>query len=264
MVVRVLICDAASMTRTGLRRVLDDETGIEVVGEAGDGQEAVEAVRRLCPDVVLLDTAVERTEGLETTQQVRDPGVSSASPPGVIVLSNHDRDDTVIAAFRAGARGFLLKRDSADDLIYAVKKVADGGAILAPSVVCRLVGQLTQLHYPGNGDTTSLSVLTQREREVLRLLSSGLSNAEIARTLHVGEATVKSHVSRLLSKLGLRDRVQAAALAHHSGLVLRPGASSGASSSAASSSAACSSASGARVTPVPPVRPVAARYNGAA
>jgi DNA-binding NarL/FixJ family response regulator len=224
MAIRVVICDSASMTRTGLGRVLDDEPGIEVVDAVGNSSAAVEAVRRLQPDVVLLDDPLDHCDGVPTIQRLVRGPANPARPLAVIVLSSQDRDDTVIEAFRAGARGFLLKRDSADDLIYAVRRVATGGAILAPSIVSRLVWQLGELHVPAR-DSPSLSALTQREKEVLRLLSAGLSNAEIAATLYVGEATVKSHVSRLLGKLGLRDRVQAAALAHHNGIGLGPGCS---------------------------------------
>jgi DNA-binding NarL/FixJ family response regulator len=216
MSIRILLADDQAMVRAGFRMILEAEADFEVVGEADDGLAAVAAANRLCPDLTLMDIQMPTMDGLAATRRIVGPdGQPNAR---VVILTTFERDDYIFEALRAGASGFLLKNAPADDLITAVRVVAAGDALLAPSVTRRIIAQ-----YAGQPARTTceaeLDILTDREREVLRLLGAGKSNAEIAAELFVGEGTVKTHVSHLLHKLGLRDRVQAVVLAYESGLI---------------------------------------------
>jgi DNA-binding NarL/FixJ family response regulator len=213
--IRVLLADDQALVRTGFRLILEAEPDLEIVGEAGDGQEALEAARRLRPDVVLMDIQMPRLGGLEATPRVvREVGGRTR----VLILTTFEQDDYVFEALRAGASGFLLKNAPAEELVHAVRIVAAGEALLAPSVTRRLIEEFARRPAPP-GQDPRLASLTERELDVLRLLAGGLSNAEIAGQLFLGEGTVKTHVSHLLGKLGLRDRVQAVVFAYESGLV---------------------------------------------
>ncbi len=214
MTVRVLIADDQALVRTGFRKILESEPDLEVVGEAGDGGEAVEAGLLLRPDVVLMDIRMPRLDGLEATRRL-------AGETRVIVLTTFDLNEYVYEALRAGASGFLLKDAPADQLVTAIRVVAAGEALLAPSITRRLIEEFAR-RPPSNARPAGLEALSPRELEVLRLVARGLSNAEIASELYVSDATVKTHVSRILQKLTLRDRVQAVVLAYESGL-LQPG-----------------------------------------
>jgi len=195
------------------------EPDLDVVGEAGDGRAAVEQVRLHRPDVVLMDIRMPGMDGLEATRLL----TANRSTARVLILTTFDLDEYVFAALRAGASGFLLKEAPADQLLTAIRVIAAGDALIAPSVTRRLIAEFA--HQPTMTDQPAqLASLTPRERDVLRLLSRGMSNAEIAAALFLGEATIKTHVSRILTKLGLRDRVQAVVLAYESGLT-RPGLS---------------------------------------
>jgi DNA-binding NarL/FixJ family response regulator len=214
--VRIVLADDQAMVRSGFRLILEAEGDIEVVGEAGDGDEAVAVTRRLQPDVVLMDVQMPKTDGLEATRRIaREPEIRSR----VLVLTTFERDDYVFEALRAGASGFMLKNASPEELVKAVRVVADGEALLAPSVTRRVIAEYAQRTPPRREDDGALERLTDREREVLRLLATGKSNAELAAQLFLGEGTVKTHVSHVLGKLGLRDRVQAVVYAYESGLV---------------------------------------------
>jgi DNA-binding NarL/FixJ family response regulator len=214
MSVRVLIADDQALVRTGFRKILESEPDLEVVGEAGDGAEALERFAVLHPHVVLMDIRMPRVDGLEATRRL-------AGRARVLILTTFDIDEYVYEALRAGASGFLLKDAGADQLVAGIRVVAQGDSLLAPSVTRRLIEQFAQ-RPPPNARPDTVTELTARELEVLRLLARGLSNAEIAHELIIGDATVKTHVARLLQKLGLRDRVQAVVLAYESGLV-QPG-----------------------------------------
>jgi DNA-binding NarL/FixJ family response regulator len=215
MTVRVVIADDQALLRTGFRLILDEEEAVEVVGEASDGLEAVEVVGRLAPDVVLMDIRMPGIDGLEATRRIMAAG---AEPPvRVLVLTTFDLNEYVYEALRAGASGFLLKDVPAEQLVAGVQLVAQGEALLAPSVTRRLIEEFARAA-PAQ-PPPALAELTPRELEVFRLLARGLSNAELAAELIVSEATVKTHVARLLMKLGLRDRVQAVVLAYESGVV---------------------------------------------
>ena len=210
----VLVVDDQELVRMGFRLILE-RAGLVVVGEAGDGVDAVAAVRELCPDVVLMDIRMPRLDGVEATRRV----MSGPGPlPKVLVLTTFDLDEYVYAAVRAGASGFLLKDVTPDDLVHAVRVVARGESMLAPSLIARLLDQFTA-RPPAGQPPAELAGLTERELDVTRLIARGLSNAEIGSRLFLSEATVKSYVSRLLAKLGLRDRVQVAVLAYETGVV---------------------------------------------
>jgi DNA-binding NarL/FixJ family response regulator len=217
---RVVVADDQALVRTGFTMILQ-AAGIDVVGEAANGREAIATVRRLRPDVVLMDIRMPELDGLEATRQIL-AGQPAGTGPRVIVLTTFDLDQYVYAALAAGASGFLLKDVTPDHLVHAVRLVRDGDALLAPSITRRLVERFARPD-PGPAPAVrDLALLTPREREVLTLLAGGLSNAELATALHLSEATVKTHVTRILTKLGLRDRVQAVVLAYRTGLV-RPG-----------------------------------------
>ena len=219
MTIRILLADDQPLVRTGLRTILEDAGGFDVVGEAGDGIEAVAKVATLGPDVVLMDVRMPRLDGIAATRQIR----AAPDSPRVVVLTTFDLDEYVYAGLRAGASGFLLKDTLAPDLVSAIRVVVAGDAVVAPSATRRLVERfLDTTPEPDRARAQSLSALTDREREVLGLLARGLSNAEIAAELFLSEGTVKTHVSRVLAKLSLRDRVQAVVLAYETGLV-RPG-----------------------------------------
>jgi DNA-binding NarL/FixJ family response regulator len=216
---RVAIADDQGLVRAGFRLILETEDGIVVVAEASDGAEAVGAVRRLRPDVVLMDIRMPGMDGLEATRRILTDGATCR----VIMLTTFDLDEYVYAALRAGASGFLLKDVSPEQLVAAVRMVAAGDALLAPSITRRLIERFVRRDSAAAAPPTELQSLTAREREVLTLIARGLSNGELAAELHLSEATVKTHVARIFSKLGLRDRVQAVVLAYESGLV-QPGA----------------------------------------
>ena len=219
MSIRVVIADDQELVRTGFRVILDSEPDIDVVGEAGDGREAIEISRRHHPDVVLMDVRMPHLDGLEATRRiVADTGEG----PRVLILTTFDLDEYVYEALRSGASGFLLKDGPADQLTSAVRVVARGDALLAPSITRRLIAEFSRNQFRTTR-TDRLDVLTGRELDVLKLVARGLTNAEIARELFVAETTVRTHLGHILTKLGLRDRVQAVVLAYEAGLVL-PGA----------------------------------------
>jgi DNA-binding NarL/FixJ family response regulator len=222
--VRVLLVDDQQLVRTGFRMILAGEDGIEVVGEAPDGRAALEAADRLRPDVVVMDLRMPVMDGVEATRRLCGPG--RAAGPRVLVLTTFDADQHVVDALRAGASGFLLKDVPPADFVAAVRLIAAGEALLAPSVTRRLLDRFRD-RLPGPADAARhdrLRDLTERELEVLRLLARGLSNREIAEQLVVAEPTVKTHVSHVLDKLELRDRAQAVVLAYEVGLVRAGGA----------------------------------------
>jgi DNA-binding NarL/FixJ family response regulator len=219
--VKVLIVDDQAMVRQGFGALLSAQPDIEVVGDAADGADAPEAVRRWRPDIVLMDVRMPKVDGLEATRRIlRAPGLHH---PRVIMLTTFDLDDYVYEALRAGASGFLLKDASADELIRAVRVVAAGDALLAPSVTRTLIADYAKRPVRDRPKPERLHVLTPRETEVLKLIARGMSNTEIADTLVLAEQTVKTHVGRVLGKLDLRDRAQAVVLAYETGLV-HPGA----------------------------------------
>jgi DNA-binding NarL/FixJ family response regulator len=214
--VRVLLVDDQPLLRTGFRMVLGGEVDLDVVGEAGDGAEAVDLARRLLPDVVLMDIRMPRMDGVAATRAI----VAARLPVRVLILTTFDLDEYVVGALRAGASGFLAKDVPAEDLITAIRTVAAGEAVVAPRILKRLLDRFAEtLPDPDAVPPPDLRSLTEREREVLVQVARGLSNAEIARELQVSETTVKTHVGHMLTKLGLRDRVQAVVLAYESGLV---------------------------------------------
>ncbi len=216
MTIRVLVVDDQAMIRESFRVALDSQSDVDVVGEAGTGTDAVVLARDLAPDVVLMDVRMPVMDGLEATRLIVGSG---DAPPKVLVLTTFDLDEHVYGALRAGASGFMLKDSPLADLVNAVRVVAAGHALFAPSVTRRLVAAYAD-RAPGKPADAALRYLTPREVEVLRLIARGLSNAEIAGALAIAEQTAKSHVSRVLTKLGLRDRAQAVVLAYECGLVV--------------------------------------------
>jgi DNA-binding NarL/FixJ family response regulator len=218
-VIRVLLADDQAMVRAGLRLILSSEPDVSVVAEAADGVEAVAAARRLRPDVTLMDVRMPRMDGIAATRRLLADDPASTR---VVVLTTFDVDTHVYDALRAGASGFLLKNAPPEDLVQAIRVVADGRALLDPAVTRRVIEEFARSPAPGPVPA-EVRQLTERELEVLHLVAQGLSNAEIAASLVVSEATVKTHVARMLTKLGLRDRVQAVVYAYERGLV-RPGA----------------------------------------
>jgi DNA-binding NarL/FixJ family response regulator len=218
--VRILLADDQPMLRSGLRMALAGADGLDVVGEAGDGVEAVDLSRRLLPDVVVMDLRLPRLDGLAVTRAI----VESGLPVRVLILTAYDTDEYVTGAVAAGALGYLCKDVPPAELVAAIRTVAAGGAVVAPAILARLLVRLAEA-LPAPATTAgapALKTLTDREREVLVHVAKGHSNAEIARALTVSETTVKTHVGHMLTKLGLRDRVQAVVLAYETGLV-RPG-----------------------------------------
>jgi DNA-binding NarL/FixJ family response regulator len=216
--VSVLIADDQAVVRAGLRRILEVDAELQVIGEAEDGVAAVAAARRLRPRVVLMDIRMPRLDGLAATRRLLDEG--GQDPPRVLILTTFGLDEYVYEALRAGASGFLLKDAPAEELLDAVRVVARGDALLDPAVTKSVIARFVALPSPNDELAANVGELTLREREVLELLARGRSNAEIAQELIVAEGTVKTHVARVLMKLGLRDRVQAVILAYEAGLVL--------------------------------------------
>ena len=219
--VGLVVADDHEVVRAGFAALLDPQPDFTVLGTASDGSEAVRVCRELQPDVVLMDVRMPSLDGIEATRQLAGTGESG---PRVLILTTFDLDEYVFDALRAGASGFLLKDVTAERLFDAVRVVAAGEALLAPAVTRRLISEFTRLRpvpeAPGTAPSAALSTLTPRETEVLRLVAEGLSNPEVARRLVVTEETVKTHVSRILAKLGLRDRTQAVVAAYESGLVV--------------------------------------------
>ena len=220
MTISILIVDDQALVRAGFRMILGAETDLRVVGEAQDGDEAIRLARSLNPDVVLMDIQMPKTDGLEATRRiVAEPGTHAR----VVILTTFERDDYVFEALRVGASGFLLKNAPPEELLHAVRVVAEGNALLSPSVTRRVIEQYAATAPASRDVEDHLERLTDREREVLRSLAAGKSNAEIASSLYVGEGTVKTHVSHILTKLSLRDRMQAVVFAYESRLIT-PGA----------------------------------------
>lgn len=217
MTIRVLIVDDDAIIRAGLKLLLETQPDIEVVGEAGDGLGGVSQARLLRPDVILMDIQMRQLDGIEATRRVLREGIEPL--PRVLMLTTFEIDEYVFEALRGGASGFVLKRLPPEELMAAIRTVASGDALLAPSVTRRLIEEFARQPSVSRADTAALAELTDREREVLRALARGLSNAEIAEQLSVSALTVKTHVANLLAKLGVRDRVQAVVYAYESGLV---------------------------------------------
>jgi DNA-binding NarL/FixJ family response regulator len=214
--VRVLLADDQPLLRTGFRMVLGGEPDLDIVGEAGDGAEAVDLARRLLPDVVLMDIRMPRLDGVAATKAI----VDARLPVRVLILTTFDLDEYVVGALRAGASGFLAKDVPAEDLVAAIRTVAAGEAVVAPRILQRLLDRFAAvLPDPEAARPRVFDTLTEREREVLVHIARGESNGEIAKALSVSETTIKTHVGNVLTKLGLRDRVQAVVLAYESGLV---------------------------------------------
>ena len=212
MSIRVLVADDQSMVRAGFRMLLSGEEDIDVVGEASNGIEAVEKAARFDPTVVLMDIRMPELDGLEATRRI----LAADASPRVLILTTFDLDEYVYDALRAGASGFVLKDDPPEQLIAAIRTVAAGDALLSPSVTRRVIEQFSRT--PRLTPPAELEELSERERDVFRLMARGLSNAEIGQELFISETTVKTHVTHILSKLGLRDRVQAVVLAHQTGV----------------------------------------------
>ena len=219
MAIRVLIVDDQALVRAGFRMILEAQPDIEVVGEAENGLAAIEAARGLRPDVVLMDIRMPGLDGIESTRRLTAMGLDAH----VVILTTYDLDEYVFDALAAGATGFLLKHVPPEELVHGVRIAAGGESLLAPSVTRRLIEEFARQRSPVQASSKAMDSLTDREREVLKLLARGLSNLEIASELHVGEATVKTHVAHVLDKLELRDRVQAVILAYEVGLI-KPGA----------------------------------------
>ena len=216
--VRIIVADDHQVVRTGFAALLDTQPDFSIIGTARDGAEAVRLGRELAPDVVLMDVRMPGMDGIEATRQLAGPGPGG---PRILILTTFDLDQYVYDALRAGASGFLLKDVTAERLFDAVRVIAAGDALLSPGVTRRLISEFTRMKPPPDGPpAAALAGLTPRETQVLRLVAAGLSNPEIAAQLVVTEETVKTHVSRMLSKLGLRDRTQAVVMAYETGLVV--------------------------------------------
>ena len=215
MSIRVLVADDQSMVRAGFRMLLAGEQDIEVVAEASNGREAVAMAERFNPAVVLMDIRMPEIDGLEATRRI----LAANQAARILILTTFGLDEYVYEALRAGASGFVLKDDPAEQLIAAVRTVAAGNALLSPAITKRVIRQFTRITRPA--PPKEVGELTDREREILRLIAKGLSNAEIGRELYISETTVKTHVTHILQKLGLRDRVQAVVLAYQAGLFER-------------------------------------------
>ena len=218
--IRILLVDDQALVRAGFRMILDAEPEMEVVGEASDGREAIDQVRALRPEIVLMDIRMPDLDGLEATRRILASGDEA---PKILMLTTFDLDEYVYEALRAGASGFLLKDTPPEQLVAAIEVISQGEALLSPTITRRVISEFVKGTGPKpQAQFPRLQDLTAREREVLTLIARGLSNAEIAKTLFVSETTVKTHVARILMKLGLRDRVQAVVLAYESGIV-QPG-----------------------------------------
>jgi DNA-binding NarL/FixJ family response regulator len=221
-VIRILLVDDQALVRAGFRMILDAEPEMEVVGEASDGREAVDQVRELRPDVVLMDIRMPELDGLEAARRILS-GTTEAGAPKILMLTTFDLDEYVYEALRAGASGFLLKDTPPEQLVSAIHVISEGEALLSPSITRRVISEFVKGTGPKpQAQFPRLQDLTARELEVMKAISRGLSNAEIAKELFVSETTVKTHVARILMKLGLRDRVQAVVLAYEAGVV-QPG-----------------------------------------
>jgi DNA-binding NarL/FixJ family response regulator len=212
--IRVAIADDQAMVRAGFRMIVGSQADMEIAGEAGDGQAAIDLVRREKPDVILMDIRMPRVDGIAATRTITGAG----TPTRVVILTTYELDEYVFDALAAGASAFLLKAAPPEDLIRAIRVVASGDALLAPSVTRRLIEEFAKRPEPQARKAKQIEVLTERERDVLRELARGFTNAEIAARLHVAETTVKTHVAHVLDKLELRDRVQAVILAYEAGL----------------------------------------------
>jgi len=219
MSIRVLIADDQAMVRAGFRMIMEMQNDMEVVGEASNGVDSIAAVKKLKPDIVLMDIQMPGMDGLEATRRIVEMRDEVATK--ILILTTFERDDYIFEALRAGASGFLLKNATPEDLVAGIRVVANGNALLAPSVTRRVIGSFAQRPKPRDY-SDSLSKLTSRETDIMKLVAHGKTNAEIAQELFIGEATVRTHVSNLLSKLDLRDRVQIVAFAYESGIV-QPG-----------------------------------------
>ena len=217
MTVSVLVADDEALLRTAFAALIEAEEDLRVAGEAADGRPAVELAARLSPDVVLMDVRMPGMDGIEATRRIA--GAQTAGPPKVLILTTFDLDKYVFEALRAGASGFALKSRPLEELLSAIRVVAEGEALLAPSVTRRLIGHFSRAGRGTADGDRDFTQLTEREREVLSLVARGLSNAELADTLHVSLPTVKTHVSRILTKLGARDRTQLVVFAYEAGLV---------------------------------------------
>ncbi|HST86159.1 MAG TPA: response regulator transcription factor [Kineosporiaceae bacterium] len=215
--IQIVVADDHQVIRTGFAALLNTQADFTVVGTASDGVEAIRICRELSPDVVLMDIRMPKLDGIEATRQLSD---ATQAGPRILMLTTFDLDEYVYDALRAGASGFLLKDVTAERLFDAVRVIAAGDALLAPAITRRLIGEFARLQPESIASLTPLSVLTPRETQVLRLVAEGLSNPEIAARLVVTEETVKTHVSRVLTKLGLRDRTQAVITAYETGLVV--------------------------------------------
>jgi DNA-binding NarL/FixJ family response regulator len=213
--IRIILVDDQELVRAGFRMVLDAQPDMQVVGEAGDGIGAIDLARRQHADVMVMDARMPRLNGVEATRRIRQAG----DLPRVLMLTTFDLDEYAFAALKAGASGFLLKDVPPEELLFAIRAVHSGDSVVAPSTTRRLIDQFAALLPSGEATPDELAELTDREREVLTLIAQGLSNSEIARRLFVSEATVKTHVGRVLAKLSLRDRVQAVVYAYEHGLV---------------------------------------------
>jgi DNA-binding NarL/FixJ family response regulator len=212
MSIRVLVADDQSMVRAGFRMLLSDEEDIEVVAEASNGLEAVDKAARFDPTVVLMDIRMPELDGLKATRRILEENADAR----ILILTTFDLDEYVYEALKAGASGFVLKDDPPEQLLAAIRTVAAGDALLSPTITKRVIAQFTRIPRPE--PPKALDELTDREREILRLIANGLSNAEIGQELHISETTVKTHVTHILQKLDLRDRVQAVVLVHQTGV----------------------------------------------